>query len=189
TPPKGQSREDRRVMIRLGPEHEARKTGAFELRQKVQELVSDKLLVSDAWAVPSGVAILAPTPAKAAAILQNKTAIENRFGKLAALKEIVPIRYMNWTRRSQDDQAFGHIRISVPEAKSNKFPPRLRLFGEAVTQAFPVSGIRYRDELETEARELVTVIKTALTGACPQKRLQNRGTPWWNDECRQAAHA
>ncbi|POS81998.1 hypothetical protein EPUL_005489, partial [Erysiphe pulchra] len=51
------------------------------------------------------------------------------------------------------------------------------------------SPIRSRDELETEARELVTVIKTALTGACPRKRLQNRGTPWWNDECRQAAQA
>ena len=133
TPPKGQGREDRRVMIRPGPEHEARKTGAFELRQKVQELVSDKSLVSDVWAVPSGVAILAPTPAKAAAILQNKTAIEDRFGsatverqekwtnfiigpipkkvrcldgfrdpmdgllseELAAVKEIIPIRYMN----------------------------------------------------------------------------------------------
>ncbi|POS82654.1 hypothetical protein EPUL_006041, partial [Erysiphe pulchra] len=180
TPPKGQSREDRRVMIRLGPEHEARKTGAFELRQKVQELVFDKSLVSDVWAVPSAVAILAPTPALAAAILQNKTAIENRFGsavverqekwtnfiigpipkkvrclegfrdpmdgllseELAALKEIVPIRYMNWTRRSQDDQPFGHIRISVPEAKSNKFPPRLRLFGEAVF----VQRIRQRQQ-------------------------------------------
>ncbi|POS83028.1 hypothetical protein EPUL_003303 [Erysiphe pulchra] len=60
-PPKDQSREDRRVMIRLAPDYEARKTGAFELRQKVQQLVSDKSLVSDVWPVPSGIAILAPT--------------------------------------------------------------------------------------------------------------------------------
>ncbi|POS83692.1 hypothetical protein EPUL_005063 [Erysiphe pulchra] len=127
----------------------------------------------DIWAEktkPENIAILAPTPAKAAAILQNKTAIENRCGsavferqekwtnfiigpilkkvrclegfrdpmdgllseELAAVKEIVPICYMNWILRFQDDQNFGHIRISAPKAKSNKFPPRLRLFGEAV---------------------------------------------------------
>ncbi|POS81999.1 hypothetical protein EPUL_005490, partial [Erysiphe pulchra] len=40
------------------------------------------------------------------------------------------------------DQPFGHIRISVPEAKSNKFPPRLRLFGEAVF----VQRIRQRQQ-------------------------------------------
>ncbi|KHJ32299.1 hypothetical protein EV44_g4330 [Erysiphe necator] len=67
--PQGQSREDRRVMIRLDSGHEARKTGAYELRQSIQNLVSDKSLVSDVWMVPSGVAVLAPTPAKAAAIL------------------------------------------------------------------------------------------------------------------------
>ncbi|KHJ30375.1 putative effector protein [Erysiphe necator] len=80
TPPKGHSKEDRRVMIRLAPDHEARKTGTFELRLKVQQLVSDKSIVSDVWSVPSGIAILAPTPAKAAAILQSKTVIEDRFG-------------------------------------------------------------------------------------------------------------
>ncbi|KHJ34729.1 hypothetical protein EV44_g3750 [Erysiphe necator] len=67
-------------MIRLDPEHEARKTGSYELRQSIQNLVSDSSLVSDVWMVPSGVAILASTPVKAAAILQSKSAIENRFG-------------------------------------------------------------------------------------------------------------
>lgn len=78
--PQGQSKEDRRVMIRLGPEHEARKAGAFELWQKIQELVSDKSLVSDVWSIPSGVVILAPTPAKAASIMQSKSTIEERLG-------------------------------------------------------------------------------------------------------------
>lgn len=64
--PQGQSKEDRRAMIRLGPEHEARKTGAFELRQTIQKLIPDSNLVSDVWPVPSEVAILAPTAAKAA---------------------------------------------------------------------------------------------------------------------------
>ncbi|KHJ31237.1 hypothetical protein EV44_g4058 [Erysiphe necator] len=67
-------------MIRLGPEHEARKAGPFELRQKIQELVSDKSLVSNVWSVPSGVAILASTPAKAASIMQSKATIEERLG-------------------------------------------------------------------------------------------------------------
>ncbi|POS85506.1 hypothetical protein EPUL_001726 [Erysiphe pulchra] len=164
-----QSREDRRVMIRLAPDYEARKTGAFELRQKAQQLVPDKSLVSDVWPVPSGIAILAPTPAKAAAIPQSKTVIEDRFGnatverqerwtsfiigpipkkfnvlmrlrdpldgllseELAFDRDTIPIRYMNWTRRSQNDQPTSHIRKSVPESKSHKFPSRLRIFGEA----------------------------------------------------------
>ncbi|KHJ33276.1 putative effector protein [Erysiphe necator] len=80
SPPRGQSKEDRRVIIRLGPDHEARKTGSFELRQKIQQLIPDKSLIADVWTVPSGVAILAATPAKAATLLQYKEAIENRFG-------------------------------------------------------------------------------------------------------------
>lgn len=79
-PPSGQSKEDRRVIIRLGTDHEARKASPFELRQKIQQLIPDKTLIADVWTVPSGVAILAPSPAKAATLLQYKEAIENRFG-------------------------------------------------------------------------------------------------------------
>ncbi|POS84601.1 hypothetical protein EPUL_003455 [Erysiphe pulchra] len=149
--PQGQSKEDRRVMIRLGPEHDARKVGAFELRQKIKELESDKSLVSDVWSVPSGVAILAPTPAKAASIMQSKAARKERMGnatkvrcldgtqdpmegllqeELATVRDYLPIRYMNWTRKSQNDEPYGNIRICVPKAKANKFPSRLRIFGE-----------------------------------------------------------
>ncbi|KAI1000411.1 hypothetical protein K3495_g7784, partial [Podosphaera aphanis] len=91
SPPQGQGSEDRRIMIRLGPDHEARKADSYELRQAIQKLVPDSTLVSDVWSVPSGVAILAPTPAKAATILQAKSAIENRFGN--ALVE----RQESWT--------------------------------------------------------------------------------------------
>ncbi|KAI0995571.1 hypothetical protein K3495_g12607 [Podosphaera aphanis] len=139
-------------MIRLSPDHEARKSGTFELRQTIQKLVPDSSLVSDVWSVPSGVAILAPTPAKAAAISQAKTVIEERFGnatverqetwtkfvigpiqkkvrclddfrdpidgllleELASVREAVPIRYINWTKRSQKDEPYGYIRICVP---------------------------------------------------------------------------
>ncbi|KHJ33325.1 hypothetical protein EV44_g3363 [Erysiphe necator] len=79
-PPSGQSKEDRRVIIRLGPDHEARKASPFELPQKIQQLIPDRTFIADVWTVPSGAAILAPTPAKAAALLQYKGAIENRFG-------------------------------------------------------------------------------------------------------------
>ncbi|KHJ32863.1 putative effector protein [Erysiphe necator] len=77
TPPQGQSKEDRRVMIRLKSDHEARKNSSFEHRQIIQKLVPETSLVSDAWIVPSGIAVLAPTPAKAAAIIQAKKAIED----------------------------------------------------------------------------------------------------------------
>ncbi|KAI0998239.1 hypothetical protein K3495_g9956 [Podosphaera aphanis] len=80
SPPQGQGSEDRRIMVRLGPDQEARKADSYELRQAIQKLVPDSTLVSDVWSVPSGVAILAPTSAKAATILQAKSAIENRFG-------------------------------------------------------------------------------------------------------------
>ncbi|KHJ32559.1 hypothetical protein EV44_g4019 [Erysiphe necator] len=69
TLPHGQSKEDRRVMIRLKPDREARKNGSFEHRQTIQKLVPESSLVSDAWIVPSVIATLAPIPAKAAVIL------------------------------------------------------------------------------------------------------------------------
>ncbi|KHJ34664.1 hypothetical protein EV44_g3392 [Erysiphe necator] len=47
SPPQGQSKEDRRIMIRLVPDHEARKSGTFELRQIFQKLVPDSSLISD----------------------------------------------------------------------------------------------------------------------------------------------
>ncbi|KHJ35140.1 hypothetical protein EV44_g3862 [Erysiphe necator] len=118
SPPQGQSKEDRCT---------------------IQKLVPDSSLVTDAWIVPSGIAVLAPTPAKAAAILQAKKAIEDRFGnafverqevwitfvigpihkrikgldilcdpmdgllqeELAHINDVVPMREMGWTRRSQ----------------------------------------------------------------------------------------
>ncbi|KAI0999196.1 hypothetical protein K3495_g8998 [Podosphaera aphanis] len=181
SPPQRQSKENRRIMIRLSPDHEARKSGTYELRQAIQKLVPERYLVSDVWSVPSGVAILAPTPTKAAAILQSKTAIEERLGnanverqetwtpfivgpvqkkvrcldglrdpmdgllleELASVREAVPIRYMNWTKRSQNDELYGHFRIYVPELKAARFPSRLRVFGEAV----PVHSIRERQQI------------------------------------------
>ncbi|KHJ33478.1 hypothetical protein EV44_g4315 [Erysiphe necator] len=80
SPPQGQSHEDRRVMVRLNSEHEARKTEPFLLRQQIQRMIPGPSLVADAIVVPSGVAILAPTPAKAATILQYKEIIAQRFG-------------------------------------------------------------------------------------------------------------
>ncbi|KHJ32858.1 hypothetical protein EV44_g4159 [Erysiphe necator] len=79
-PSRGQNRKDRRIIIRLDLNHEARKSNPFQLRQTIQNLVPDKNLVSDVWKVPYGVAILAPTPAKAATLMQYKKEIENRFG-------------------------------------------------------------------------------------------------------------
>ncbi|KHJ32239.1 hypothetical protein EV44_g4238 [Erysiphe necator] len=74
-PPRGQSFEDRRIMIRLEHDHEAHKAESFLLRQQIQSLISDPSLVSDAWQALSGIAILAPTPAKAATLLQYKDVI------------------------------------------------------------------------------------------------------------------
>ncbi|POS82675.1 hypothetical protein EPUL_004066 [Erysiphe pulchra] len=67
TPPQGQSYEDRRVMIRLEHDH--------------QRTLPDPSLMADAMQLPSAIAILAPTPAKVAEILQYKDVIAQRFGK------------------------------------------------------------------------------------------------------------
>lgn len=67
-------------MIRLKQDHEARKTSSLELCQAIQKLVPDSSLVSDAWIVPSGITVVAPTPVKAATTLQAKKAIEDTFG-------------------------------------------------------------------------------------------------------------
>ncbi|POS84123.1 hypothetical protein EPUL_003235 [Erysiphe pulchra] len=67
-------------MIRLSPDHEARKAEPLLLRQQLQGLIPKLTLVVDVWQVPSGISILAPTPAKAATILQYKDAIALRFG-------------------------------------------------------------------------------------------------------------
>ncbi|KAI0999366.1 hypothetical protein K3495_g8830 [Podosphaera aphanis] len=80
SPPQNQSKEDKRIMIRLNSQHEARKAEPFLLRQQVLRLIPDPSLVVDAWQVPSGIAILAPTPAKAGSILEHKDAIAARFG-------------------------------------------------------------------------------------------------------------
>ncbi|KHJ31550.1 hypothetical protein EV44_g3688 [Erysiphe necator] len=122
-PSQGQSKEDRRVMIRLNPDHEARKSGSFELRQTMQKLVPDSSLVTDAWIALSGIAVLAPTPAKAAAILQAKKEAWTTFvigpiqkmkksldgfcdpvdgllqEDLAHINDVVPMREMGWARR------------------------------------------------------------------------------------------
>lgn len=71
-PPRGQIEEDRRAIIRLEVNHGARKTDPFQLRQIVQNLVPEKILVLDVWTVPTGIAIIAPKPTKSAAIMEIK---------------------------------------------------------------------------------------------------------------------
>lgn len=66
-------------MIQLSPDHEARKTIVYELEAKIKILVPDSSLISDVWTVPSGLAILIPTPAKVVTILQAISAIEEKF--------------------------------------------------------------------------------------------------------------
>ncbi|KHJ35177.1 hypothetical protein EV44_g4081 [Erysiphe necator] len=86
-PPQGQSHEDRRVMIRLNPEYEVRKIEPLLLRQQLQRMIPDPTLVADAILVSSGVAILAPKPAKAATILQYKEDVAQRFGNAVAERQ------------------------------------------------------------------------------------------------------
>ncbi|POS83929.1 hypothetical protein EPUL_004258, partial [Erysiphe pulchra] len=129
--PQGQSKEDRKIMIRIGTDHEARKTGAYELKEKIKRLVSDSSPVPDVWKVPLGFAILAPTPAKAATISQAKTAIEENFGNAVVERQKIwttfvigpvpkTIQCIDGTREPMD----GHLHeelVAVCEAVPIKY--------------------------------------------------------------------
>ncbi|CAD6503246.1 BgTH12-02913 [Blumeria graminis f. sp. triticale] len=77
-----QSKEDKRIMIRLDSKHEAHNAELFILRKQVQQPVSDPSLFVDAWQVPSGIGVLESSSAKAASILQRKEAIATIFGNV-----------------------------------------------------------------------------------------------------------
>lgn len=81
-PPQHQSKEDKRIMIRLDSKHEAHNAELFILRKQVQQPVSDPSLFVDAWQVPSGIGVLESSSAKAASILQRKEAIATIFGNV-----------------------------------------------------------------------------------------------------------
>ncbi|POS82212.1 hypothetical protein EPUL_004623 [Erysiphe pulchra] len=153
--PRRQSKEDRRVMIRLGSNHEARKSGSFELRQKVQSILPDKSLLSDAFFVLSGYKdttekmfgeatverqetwktfVIGPIPKT----IRNLDCIHNTMEgllqeELAFVRDMVPILYMGWTRRTQNEEPYGYTRICVPESRADEFLFRLQIFGEAVS--------------------------------------------------------
>ena len=64
-----------------------------------------------------------------------------------------------------------------------------KLFVQLLGTSYPSVPILSQDDLETEANNIVVTLRTALSGACPRKRARKYGTPWWNDECRFAAHS
>lgn len=53
--------------------------------------------------------------------------------ELASVRGLVSVMYMNWIKRSNNDEPQGFIRIYIPEAKAVNYPTFLRVVGEAVT--------------------------------------------------------
>ncbi|POS82690.1 hypothetical protein EPUL_005843 [Erysiphe pulchra] len=111
-PPQGQSKEDRRVMIRLAPDHEARKSGTFEIRQTIQILDPDSSLAKSAIEERFGNAtverqetwttfVIGPIQKQVRCLDGFCDPMDELLGEeLAFVQKSVPIRYMNWTRRS-----------------------------------------------------------------------------------------
>jgi hypothetical protein len=79
-PPKLQSKEDRRVMIRIDKGHPTRQEDPYIIRQKIGQILKNDKVAKDVWAVPSGFTVLANTPAQAATIIAHGTEIENAIG-------------------------------------------------------------------------------------------------------------
>ncbi|POS88416.1 hypothetical protein EPUL_000163 [Erysiphe pulchra] len=150
------SKEDSRVIIRLGSNHETRKTGTFELRQKVHSVLSDKALVANAWVVPIGVTNIAPTPAKEDFVIclfpkrirgldgLYETMEGPLYEELATVRDVVPIWYMGWTRRSQNEELYGHLRICVLIAGLINSHPDFGFLGELSWFKEYVNEIRSR---------------------------------------------
>lgn len=75
TPPPNQGSNDRRVMIRLRVDHLARQLDDFTVREKIRSVIPDASLVQDLWKANSGFTVLAPSPAKAATLIQHSSSI------------------------------------------------------------------------------------------------------------------
>ncbi|POS82851.1 hypothetical protein EPUL_004811, partial [Erysiphe pulchra] len=50
-------------------------------------------------------------------------------------------------------------------------------------------SINTQFELEEEAKDILEIIHTALSGSCPRTKARKVGTSWWNEECKQASKA
>ncbi|CAD6502819.1 BgTH12-05408 [Blumeria graminis f. sp. triticale] len=151
-----QSKGDKRIMIRLDREHEARKADPFLLRQQVQRLIPDPSIVVDACILQHSEAIAArfgnatverqetwttfvvgPIPKKVNTLDRAYDPLEGLLLEepaIRAIKDDTPIRHIAWKRRSTDSLSpFGHIRIHVPEARAHIVPSRMQLFGQATS--------------------------------------------------------
>lgn len=74
---------ERRVMVRLEPDNPTRKLEPFALCDQIRSRVSDPSTVKDIWVVPSGLAILSPTPTKAVSLIQDNEEIRVGTGASA----------------------------------------------------------------------------------------------------------
>lgn len=170
-PPKLQSKEDKRVMIRIDKDHPIRQEDPYTIRQKLGQILKNDKVAKDVWAVPSGFTVLANTPAQAAMIIAHASEIENTIGsakverqekwttfvvgpipkriqtidgivdpvaeghvlaELQLVRDNMPIRRLEWTRRAQVASDEGFVRVCVPSSKAALFPPNLRIFSRPV---------------------------------------------------------
>ena len=79
-PSQSQPQGQTKVMIRFPPDHPARKTDPYIVKQKVAQIMGNDKTVRDAWTTQSGFAILARDSAQADAITAKAKEIETVFG-------------------------------------------------------------------------------------------------------------
>lgn len=91
SPPRNQGDNDRRVMIRFSDESPVRQMEAYTIRERIRASVQHPDIVQDAWHVKSGVAVLTPSPAKAAELLQDGFKLKVELGAQAVEQQD------NWT--------------------------------------------------------------------------------------------
>ncbi|POS82895.1 hypothetical protein EPUL_003649 [Erysiphe pulchra] len=209
SPPLGQSKEDRRVMIHLGSNHEVRKTGSFELRQKVQSVLLDKIFGSE----EAGTDLTT---------LLNRTDIpyftSGDFNLRHPswdlkidhpLKQLFPTHNRDGTidlAFSSDQRARCEIRsdlhttsdhetlvstlsreskIQTPGKLGNDAPED-NLFLQFLGRSPNYDSINTRFKLEEEAKDILEIIHTALSGSCTRSKASKVGTSWCNEEYKQA---
>lgn len=79
--------KERRIMIRLDENNPTRKLEPFAIREQIRSRITDPSLVKDAWIVPSGITILAPSHTKAISLLQESEKIRIATGASAVERQ------------------------------------------------------------------------------------------------------
>ncbi|CAD6502426.1 BgTH12-05019 [Blumeria graminis f. sp. triticale] len=136
TPPKNQSKEDKRVPFGVAV-LDASPAKAASILQQSEAIAARFGNATVERQETRTTFVIGPIPKKVNTLDGAYDPFEGLLLEepaIRAIKDDTPIRHIAWTRRSTDSLSpFGHIRIHVPQARAHKMPSRMQLFGQATS--------------------------------------------------------